>query len=111
MNSSHRRKKLNFKVRKLNMNTNPKGKTEIIEGEKKETGEYYFILSRQAKVKFLDIDNYIEVTLVLADGKDGSEEKKFLWSAGAPLVEGSFQIKKLSLSTIQISFPRIKKNG
>ncbi|GEM_PF-6526793 len=86
-----------IEIRMLTIETKPRGKTIILEGEIKKEKKGFILVSRKGKVQFLDIDNYLSFTVEL---EVSTKYQELVGWAGAPLIKGNFSVKSIELGII-----------
>ena len=83
-----------IKARKMTLETKPKGKTTVKKGNFRDRDNYLEILSSEAEIAFIDIDNYLIMEVKIEVSKQNNEI--YSWS-GEPLLKGNFKLLNLSL--------------
>ena len=86
-----------IEVRRLNIGTKPRGRTIVLSGEVKKEGEKLYLVSPEGEVKFLDIDNYLSVTVSF---EVSSRWQEFVAWSGEPLIRGNFKVKSITIDSI-----------
>lgn len=86
-----------IEVRKLTIGTKPKGRTIVLDGEVKKEGEKLYFISHEGEVKFLDIDNYLSITISF---EASSRWQEFISWSGEPLIRGNFKVRSIKIDSV-----------